>query len=693
MTTRRPALASVVARLLAAALVAVAGLALLPGAAGPAAAADLTRFDPGYIISDSVFYNSRTMTGAEIQRFLDQKGATCVAGPDGTPCLKDFRSATTSRPADTRCTGAYEGSADESAATIVYKVGQACGINPQVLLVMLQKEQGLVTASRNALTATRYRSAMGFRCPDTAPCDPAYAGFANQVYSAASQLRNYANNPASYNHRAGRVNNVRFHPDAACGSSAVTIVNQATASLYNYTPYQPNAAALAAGTGTGDACSAYGNRNFFIFFSDWFGSTIDPFDAPTGRVDAIRTSRLGITVDGWALDRDTTAPIAVHVYVDGVGRAAPADLPSPLIEAAFPGSGARHGFSVTVPAAQGAHTVCTYAINDRAGPNGYLGCTDVVVGPWSPAGNVDSVRASNGWLTASGWAFDWDTTEPVVVHAYVDGVRHVVLADGPSPAVDAAFPGAGVNRGFTLRVAVGAGTHEVCLYALNVGGGSTLAMGCSSATMDGSAPAGSLDAAVPGGGGVTVSGWAFDWDVAGPVPVHVYVDGVGVATVADRPSPLVETAFPGAGSNRAFRVKVPTSPGVHQVCAYALNLPSGPTTVLGCRSVTVAPESPAGSLDTVSPGRATVTVGGWAFDWDATGPIPVHVYVDDQGYALTADRPSPAVEAAFPGAGANRGFAATVPASPGTRRVCVYALNVGGGSTSLLGCRSVTVTS
>ena len=37
-------------------------------------------------------------------------------------------------------------------------------------------------------------------------------------------------------------------------------------SLYNYTPYQPNAAALAAYPGTGDSCSAYGNRNFFFLF-------------------------------------------------------------------------------------------------------------------------------------------------------------------------------------------------------------------------------------------------------------------------------------------------------------------------------------------------------------------------------------------------------------------------------------------
>lgn len=53
-------------------------------------------------------------------------------------------------------------------------------------------------------------------------------------------------------------NSIRWNQNAACGSSVVNIENRATQALYNYTPYQPNAAALAAGYGTGDGCSAYG---------------------------------------------------------------------------------------------------------------------------------------------------------------------------------------------------------------------------------------------------------------------------------------------------------------------------------------------------------------------------------------------------------------------------------------------------
>jgi putative cell wall-binding protein len=68
---------------------------------------------------------------------------------------------------------------------------------------------------------------------------------------------------------------VRFSPDASCGTSNVLIENIATAALYHYTPYQPNAAALAAGdraVSPYDSCAAYGNRNFSLYYNSWFGN-------------------------------------------------------------------------------------------------------------------------------------------------------------------------------------------------------------------------------------------------------------------------------------------------------------------------------------------------------------------------------------------------------------------------------------
>jgi len=57
-----------------------------------------------------------------------------------------------------------------------------------------------------------------------------------------------------------------------CGYGVVNIQNRSTQALYNYTPYQPNPGALAAGWGTAP-CGAYGNRNFYLYFTSWFGPT------------------------------------------------------------------------------------------------------------------------------------------------------------------------------------------------------------------------------------------------------------------------------------------------------------------------------------------------------------------------------------------------------------------------------------
>jgi hypothetical protein len=67
---------------------------------------------------------------------------------------------------------------------------------------------------------------------------------------------------------------VQYSPDAACGASVVDIANQATADLYNYTPYQPDAATRADPSGTRPGrCAAYGNLNFFRLYNAWFGDS------------------------------------------------------------------------------------------------------------------------------------------------------------------------------------------------------------------------------------------------------------------------------------------------------------------------------------------------------------------------------------------------------------------------------------
>jgi uncharacterized protein with LGFP repeats len=247
-------------------------------ASGIVQMADLSKFQAGNIISDAVFFNRSTMTEAQIQTFLQKKVPTCRSG---YTCLKDYYDTSRTTTADAMC-GAYSGGVRERAARIIYKVARACGINPQVILVMLQKEQGLILS--NAPSSYNYRAAMGQGCPDTAACDTRYYGFFNQVFGGAWQMKRYANPPGTSQfftwYAPGKTWNIYWHPKASCGTSSVYIQNQATANLYYYTPYRPNAAAIRAGYGEGDACSSYGNRNFYQFFTDWFGSTQAVVAAP-----------------------------------------------------------------------------------------------------------------------------------------------------------------------------------------------------------------------------------------------------------------------------------------------------------------------------------------------------------------------------------------------------------------------------
>ena len=199
-------------------------------------------FDPGNIASDEVFYNTASMTLEQITAFIDEQNAGC----DGPWCLRNLALDTTSQPADAYC-AAYTGGTGQSAAKMLFDFSRACGINPQVMLTTLQKEsQGL---TRTDATETSYAAAWGWHCPDTGPggtanCDPQYAGFFNQGYGMAHQWAKYRVEipNGKYNYQPGRTYDILWNVvESGCGAAPVTIANLATASLYVYTPYQPNA--------------------------------------------------------------------------------------------------------------------------------------------------------------------------------------------------------------------------------------------------------------------------------------------------------------------------------------------------------------------------------------------------------------------------------------------------------------------
>jgi hypothetical protein len=199
------------------------------------------------------------------------------------------------------------------------------------------------------------------------------------------------------------------------------------------------------------------------------------------------------------------------------------------------------------------------------------------------------------------------------------------------------------------------------------------------------------------GDGVVFSGWALDPDTAASIPVHLYVDSVGTAITADAERTDIANAYPGYGAAHGFSGRVAAAAGGHTVCAYAINNGRGGHALLGCRQVTIAstlPElgrAPIGNLEIVSAGTGSVAVGGWALDPDTSASIPVHVYVDAAGVAITANGDRPDIAAVYPAYGAAHGFSHSVTAPAGQRNVCVYGINNAAGGHTLLGCRSVQV--
>src|SRR3989344_6719518 len=186
----------------------------------------LAAFDFGNIISDRDMQDSKAISVSTIDRFLSSRAGA----------LKDL--------VFDVINGA--GPVSKKVSEIIYAAGQASQINPKVLLVTLQKEQSLIedpSPSKNQLDW-----AMGYAvCDDCSKSDPAiqkYKGFVNQVNSAANRLRYYFDNPGQFRHQAGQTHII--------DGVFVTMKNQATANLYNYTPH------------------LHGNQNFSKFWNQWF---------------------------------------------------------------------------------------------------------------------------------------------------------------------------------------------------------------------------------------------------------------------------------------------------------------------------------------------------------------------------------------------------------------------------------------
>lgn len=191
-------------------------------------------FNPNYIISDEELIDADSFSLNSIQKFLE--------GKEGT--LKNYEVADID--GKTRC-----------AAEIINNASQNNRINPQILLALLQKEQSLIENA--APSQYNYDWATGFaRCDSCDPSDPVivrYKGFATQVHSAAERfkwyLEQYVNNANGWLKQPGQTYELLYSYQTP-PSYKITPLNQATACLYNYTPYYS------------------GNYSFWDIWNKWF---------------------------------------------------------------------------------------------------------------------------------------------------------------------------------------------------------------------------------------------------------------------------------------------------------------------------------------------------------------------------------------------------------------------------------------
>lgn len=116
----------------------------------------------------------------------------------------------------------------------------------------------------------------------------------------------------------------------------------------------------------------------------------------------------------------------------------------------------------------------------------------------------------------------------------------------------------------------------------------------------------------------------------------------------------------------------------------------------GVRAMTRKFDNPIGSLDVVAKSGSGVMVGGWALDSNnVSQSIDVHMYVNGKySTKLVANGLRSDVRTALRLPWSNTGYSgvATVGVKPGVNSVCVYAINVGPGTTNpALGCKLVVV--
>lgn len=202
-------------------------------------------FNPSRITEDSVFVNIDKMGLIEIQHFLELKGSFLAN------YAENGRTAAQIIYGAAHGVGDASGDCNNTTVCLGVDINKSTGtVNPEVILVTLQKEQSLITMTTQSDAALK--TAMGYGCPDSGGCNPNFAGFTKQVEHASWQLRfNYerAQGKGFSDYQVGQ----SFCTSDVNGTNCGAYDNRATAALYRYTPHVYN-----------------GNANFQKFMNAWF---------------------------------------------------------------------------------------------------------------------------------------------------------------------------------------------------------------------------------------------------------------------------------------------------------------------------------------------------------------------------------------------------------------------------------------
>lgn len=259
-------------------------------------------FNANRIIDDPIFDNAGTMDANQINSFLNGFSNSCISPNSGF---------------DARIPSGYSPSSGFSfgdfvtAGQVIHQAALVYSINPQVLLVTLQKEQSLVSGGAgycNDGSEHKYAAAVGYGCPDsggsyswsgislyrrngvertntgsTCVNSAVKAGFSQQVIRAAWLLKfgeqrskgnmnwavtqgNWDNSDDPQSCYSGPMTQgswqvcpsgptTYYDGYRTIDNTAVHIDTGGTAALYWYTPH------------------FHGNQNFASLFESWFGAT------------------------------------------------------------------------------------------------------------------------------------------------------------------------------------------------------------------------------------------------------------------------------------------------------------------------------------------------------------------------------------------------------------------------------------